>query len=234
LDQRRWFEVMKARTLTLIPYPDAPGLQEGFVRWLSQNAQGIGGRASEQVDALWAWVRATGRQLRRGMNGHRVHRERLAWEFQRNGTRRDGGWDARVRRLAAQHPHLARPQPDGSMDLALPCVFDACDVEGFSLRPFFHASELKREGDEMGHCVASLLEEAVAGNRFLHSLRVGEERLTLELLGPAENLTPGQFLGRQNQPPSDEALAALKAWCDDVNIQANRPLEDPPCPAAYG
>jgi len=226
-DQLRWFEMLKSRPVTLFRSEEDPVLQRGMVAWLSRHAQAHIGRASDGVDDLWDWVRGARRQLHRHSNGHEVHNAQVRWHFEHGRHARDGGWDARVRRLAVQYPHLALPQPDGSMDLALPAFLEPYEGPTFSFRPLLRASELKREGEEMGHCVASLLENAAAAKRFLHSLRVGDERLTLELLAPTDDPEPGQFLGRHNREPSPEAIAVLGAWCDALNTEANRPSEEP-------
>ena len=223
VDQERWFGVMKGGPCTLFHWPPGRRMenQEGFVSWMSRTAISTMGRPSRQALTVALYLRDTGQVLRRETNALRFYQELSRWIWQRHPAyQRVDAWQVRMRRLAAKHPGQACTTPEGHPDIALPALFPPCSDRGLELNPLLRASAVQHEGLEMAHCVGTLVERAAAGELFLFSVRLGEERLTLEILGPAGNPTRGQFLGRQNRPPSPAAQAALDRWWKAVEPRA--------------
>ncbi len=97
--------------------------------------------------------------------------------------------------------------------------------EGIEIVELTTGAALAEEGIEMRHCVGAYIGRCLSGQSRVLSIRRSEgDRLsTVELRrdGGARGFVVAQHYRDDNEPPASEAIAALRAWLDRVDRDAD-------------
>jgi len=72
--------------------------------------------------------------------------------------------------------------------------------------------ELRQEGREMGHCVATYASAVLEGKCYVYRARVGARRFTVELDRDGDAWRLAQVSAAHNRRPTRREWAALARW----------------------
>ena len=79
------------------------------------------------------------------------------------------------------------------------------------------ASDLVKEGEEMGHCVGTYIEDVNNGHCIISKAQIGDDRVTIELCTRDNVFYPRQVQLKYNQRPSEQTYHEVYALLDTVN-----------------
>lgn len=79
------------------------------------------------------------------------------------------------------------------------------------------ATKLIAEGDEMGHCVGSYIDDINDGHCIISKAQIGDERVTIEFCQRDGEFYAHQIQLKYNKRPSDETRQEVFALLDSVN-----------------
>ena len=96
---------------------------------------------------------------------------------------------------------------------------DGCVMGDIEIVPIKRARELYEEARLMGNCASGYAPRVSEGDCYLYSVRKNSERIAMvELRRGPNGLRIGQFRGRSNNEPPNEARDAVMKWCAQMNI----------------
>lgn len=129
------------------------------------------------------------------------------------------------KRMARQHNAYSRElynqnYPDEKIDWILPFSRKVKCTNEISACVLETPRAIALEGDEMGHCVASFIDEVINGLYLVISLKRNEERSTLGLYRAKRNslFIAHQHYGRYNATPSDNNVDIAKLVIKTINL----------------
>ena len=79
------------------------------------------------------------------------------------------------------------------------------------------ASDLVKEGEEMGHCVGTYIEDVNNGHCIISKAQIGDDRVTIELCVKNKVFYPRQVQLKYNKRPSEKTHQEVYALLDTVN-----------------
>lgn len=79
------------------------------------------------------------------------------------------------------------------------------------------ASELVKEGEEMGHCVGTYIEDVNKGYCIISKAQIGDDRVTIEFYIENNAFYPRQVQLKYNRRPSEQTYQEVYALLDTVN-----------------
>jgi hypothetical protein len=187
---------------------------EEYKKWVARNALELGPGchvASDRVACIGDWAQAcefysrgivddfnvgarfVTRPLNRDMSVSTVYRLSDAWHRDVSQFSRD-----------IETGVVAFPKP----------WLEGGSVGHFKIQPITDVVELREEGAQMKHCVATYASSVVKGFSYIYSVRKNEERIaTLQLVrGDERGISIGQISGVQNSRVPGDVAGAVRRW----------------------
>ena len=211
---RDWFMVTSVHGLPWTDWwrrGDLPAnLRDGLSRFLSRQGADLCRLAglppgdgplsvTPLVLHLKHYVRHLGRLLLRRNSPRRIQRE-------------IEGWDASLGTSLQVPPHT---------ELQIHGI-EAWQGPGGAIWPLRTVEELIHESQAMIHCVASMMDMGVAGYAvFLHG-DVADQPVTIEVAPDRSGFRLMEVRGVRDRLPTDDALAVVEDWLQQVNRRAAR------------
>jgi hypothetical protein len=134
--------------------------------------------------------------------------------------------------LVAKYPERRVEGPGLPVDLLLPNPVPASAEGAPRVVPLGLASQLRAEGQFMGHCVARYLTAAAEGQAWFFAAEAAGMRLTIQVHRDRRTgeLALGPHLGHGNRAPTPEATALVRAWWARTAASLGQPATVAPAP----
>ena len=198
-----WFRVMAGNEMVVTRWllrDDTQARRRSIAEFLSRHAQHFAGDEHDRLDRLYAYAEYTGCWPTRNSNPERVFEECAEWHLQLHVRELADSFDISESSVAG----IRLPVP--------PIDPIHCGFSSIDLRPIDMAVELIREGQEMHHCVATRVNEAIDGTVFIFAGTVNRERVTIELIQKRGKWCLGDARRAHNHRPSETTIAMIEAW----------------------
>ena len=184
-------------------------------RFLSRNASYFSVDTIDSVNRLYEYANETAQWPTRTSNPERVIARCNAWH-ERKHVR-----ELEVARRISKTPMSELTFPSPRIEPI------HCDIPEIDIQPITTPRDLIREGNEMHHCVAMLMNDALMGNVFLFRGIVNRERVTIELVHRRGKWSLGDARRACNKRPSEPTIALIDQWSAAAirQLHANKPHE---------